>query len=236
MEIRFKLGKGFYDDVGKGQHIYHWYIYRQGYQAKGGAKRYPRLVTHIAHILDNHFTTNQAKVSTQAPRSPGHYELRLYYEAKHDGVLVARKTFSVVGPDQPAPPDWGPPGTTAPSDLPGPDYPFPKGGEYLDPSDCNGPFELETKPEITELLFVRWEDGGYLPIKGALNFGDAFYLEGRLEAPARKNAYFAQLGPTGGDTEEVALFPDEQDPTTVRSKLLYFIWDSTEEDANGAAQ
>ena len=161
--------------------------------------------------------------------------MRLYMGDFRDGIILARRAFSVTAPGQPAPPGWGP-GATAPSDFPSPDYPFPKGGEYLDPSECDGPFRLEAEPEKMDLRFVRWEDSRHVPIEGALNFGDAFFLEGRLEAPAMKNVYFAQVGPAEGDTEEISLFPDEDALKVVRSELLYFIWDSPEEEADGAEQ
>ena len=92
------------------------------------------------------------------------------------------------------------------------------------------------REEEMDLRFVRWQDGGYVPVKGALNFGDAFFLEGRLKEEAKKETYFAQLGPPEGNTEQVPLVPDEQDRTIVRSKLLYFIWDSRKRGAGDASR
>ncbi|MFQ5618178.1 MAG: hypothetical protein ACE5FR_04330, partial [Rhodospirillales bacterium] len=232
MDIKFDLGNGIYRDMeDEPLPPYRWYVFRQGHRAEGGAERFPQVMGYGAN-RDKKFSTNQATVSTKAPSSPGKFEVRLY---SSEGFL-ARRAFSVAAPGQPAPPDWGPSGATPPSDFPAADYPFPKGGEYLDPGECAGPFELESPPEKMDLRFVRWQDGRYVPIAGALKFGDAFYLEGRLEAPATKDVYFAKVGPAEGDTEEVTLFPDEDDTKAVRSELLYFIWDSPEEEADGAAQ
>ena len=147
MNIRFDLGDRYFTNM-EIRDTLSWIMIRLGYRAEGGAEQFPGDAVNWRGDVK----TNQATVSTKAPPGIGRYELRLY----SPGVaFLARKAFSVALPGQPAPPDWGA-GARAPSDFPSPDYPFPKGGEFLDPSECAGPFELESPPEKMDLRFVRW--------------------------------------------------------------------------------
>lgn len=118
------------------------------------------------------------------------------------------------------------------NDMPRGDDPWPPLGEFLTGVTC--------KPRIVEaekmdLRFVRWEEGEYVPLDSALNFGDAFYIEGVFEDGTTQESYMAKLTVPGGLPKDVRLFLSEDDPNIVRSEMLYFIWDSPEK-ANGAAQ
>ena len=75
------------------------------------------------------------------------------------------------------------------------------------------------------LSFSRPLDGKPVPLEGPVDYGDAFYVEGRLETPARRPVYRAQLETAAGDRQEVLLYPTEDDPTLLRSDLSYVMWD-----------
>jgi len=102
-------------------------------------------------------------------------------------------------------------------------------GEVVGLNKCD--VSLLSPPiESMKLRFVKWSDREkkYVPIPGNLDFGQSFYLEGKLEKEASLNFYIAQITGPQGSVQEVVLVPDEDDPTIIRSEMLYFIWDSLE--------
>lgn len=167
------------------------------------------------------------------PGSLGSYEFRLYHRyTESREILVASAPFTIADGASTFALGHGLESISLRNDLITPDNPWPPVGEYLDGNNC----EPEVAPvETMDLRFVRQEEGEFVPVGHPLKFGEAFYLEGKLEEPAAKNSYLARVSGPNGSEEEVALFLTEDNPRTVRSELLYFIWDSPE-GANGTTQ
>jgi hypothetical protein len=174
------------------------------------------------------------------PRELGLYEIRVSRGCTNmryrHGILcpiVATQQVVVQMSDSPFSLHAGIGSVGLRNDMPPDDDPWPPLGEFLSGAECK-PAIIEA--EKMDLRYVRWEEGTYVPVSSALNFGDPFFLEGQLAAPAQKTTYSAQVGPADSDTEEVTLFRDEKDNTVVRSELLYFIWKGPKEETNDATQ
>ena len=159
---------------------------------------------------------------------PGSYELRLYNcDENSGGFVLARETFKVIDPKSVFPPEEGKPGVRRPTDLelPGMARGL-RAGEYLGLDTCNYSL-LKPYVEPMELRFVKWveEKRKYVPITGAVDFGESVYLEGKLENEASQNFYIAEIRSPSGGLQEVTLVPDQDDPTVIRSEMLYLIWE-----------
>jgi hypothetical protein len=74
------------------------------------------------------------------------------------------------------------------------------------------------------LSFARPKDGKPVPFEGELDYGDAFYVEGRMEKPATREVYRVLMHVPGAQ-HDVFLRPTKDDPTLLRSDLLYVMWD-----------
>jgi hypothetical protein len=203
--------------------------YQLGDVTYGGAHRFPRKVSYAFHsgygvkgrdqlILD--------KESAKKLLPPGAYEFRL---SNHEyGFIISRIPFKVVDPDSPFPWEGGNPKFDRPSDIEPPR--LARGlyaDEYLDSANCAALLKPEVEPMT--LRFVKWDEGQhkYIPIQGALEFGQSFYIEGKLEKEAEENFYPAEIKGPGGRAQEVILWTDEDDKTVVRSERLYSIWEDT---------
>lgn len=204
-------------------------IIRHGAIAAGGG------VSHANDMYgDNQAFSNSASSWVDGTKSdefalnfPGSYEVRAF---QHNGSQMAVQPFVVRDPRSPFTLNAGLGRIDLRNDLPRRDDPWPPIGEYLTGEDCK---PRMVKAEKMKLRFVRWEweNRKYVPVEGALDFGAAIYLEGKLEEEARKDSYIAKMKTPDGGEQDVTLFISENDPTVVRSELLYFIWDS-EPDAN----
>ncbi|MEX2202106.1 MAG: hypothetical protein WD711_11970 [Dongiaceae bacterium] len=74
-------------------------------------------------------------------------------------------------------------------------------------------------------------DNKIVPLAEPLHYGDAFYVEARLEQPATRQAYSVTL--SFGDVEETILLrPVEDDDRQLRSDMHYLIWDVPAERAD----
>jgi|GEM_PF-4307012 len=83
---------------------------------------------------------------------------------------------------------------------------------------------------------VTLKDGNFVPFEGELAFGDAFAVEGRLENPAARLVYTLEMQRGGQEPFDVLLYPTDDDPRLVRSKLHYLMWDMTEPQPGEAAE
>lgn len=74
--------------------------------------------------------------------------------------------------------------------------------------------------------FVRPDGtGGFEPLEGPLDYGAPFAVEGRLELPAARSAYTLEIDHGGERAHDVLLYPTADDPTLLRSPVLYLMWD-----------
>ena len=73
-------------------------------------------------------------------------------------------------------------------------------------------------------------DNEIVPLAETLHYGDAFFVEARLDQPATRQAYSVML--SFDDVEEtIVLRPVENDDRQLRSDMLYLIWDVPAERA-----
>jgi hypothetical protein len=94
------------------------------------------------------------------------------------------------------------------------------------------PAPASPEEEPMTLSFARPLDGKAVPFEASeIDYGEAFYVEGRLEKPATRKVYRVQLEVTGGAAQDVFLRPVEGDPTLVRSEVLYVMWDVAKQGA-----
>jgi hypothetical protein len=84
--------------------------------------------------------------------------------------------------------------------------------------------------EPMTLSFARPTDGKPVPFEGPADYGDAFYVEGRLEKPATREVYRIALQTPDGTPQDVFLRPTAEDPTLLRSEILYVMWDVTKQE------
>jgi hypothetical protein len=151
---------------------------------------------------------------------PGAYEVRL--SDRSSGMITfARLAFTIEDPALPPLPeglvrpvgysDWPREGTQSaePSAHP--------------PAGCALP-----ATERMTLSFAHWSNGEIVPLDGTIDYGHAFFVEGRLETPATKADYEVQLEAPGGRPQSVVLRPTADDPALLRSELLYMMWDVEE--------
>jgi hypothetical protein len=76
-------------------------------------------------------------------------------------------------------------------------------------------------------------DNEIVPLAEPLHYGDAFYVEARLEQPATRQAYSVTV--SFGDVEKTILLrPVEDDDRQLRSDMHYLIWDVPAERADVA--
>lgn len=215
---------------------YMLYLHKQGDVGYGKAYRYPWRPNHYDLTFtekevtptDNFVLKNEKSTSGKQPAwpLPGAYEFRL---ENGRGFLVSRLPFYITEPPQsPFPLEKGMPGVPQASDLESPG--LSKGlriGEFLTADTCG----TLLKPEVESmtLAFVKWDEDQrkYVPIEGALEFGQSFYIEGKLEKEASSNFYAAEIKGPSGRVQEVILWTDEDDKTVVRSERLYSIWEDT---------
>jgi hypothetical protein len=208
---------------------YMLYLFRQGDVGYGGAVRYPKagyneaFVEQVVSPKDKYIL----KAKKQLPK--GMYEFRLYNNrTERNGFLVSRLPFIVFDAKSPYPMEKGKPDSLQPSDLKTPGLANElKVGDFLEENTCG---KSILKPSVEKMLlsFVTWEEKNkkYVPIKGALEFGQSFYIEGKLEKEASSEFYISEIkGPSGG-MQEVVLWVDENDKTVVRSERLYGIWEN----------
>jgi hypothetical protein len=88
-------------------------------------------------------------------------------------------------------------------------------------------FRPERGDESFATRIVRLRDGRFVPFKGALKYGDAFAIEGRLREPATRSTYRVEISRGTEPPFEVVLYPRQENPRLLRSELLYLIWDVT---------
>lgn len=94
-----------------------------------------------------------------------------------------------------------------------------------------GPASADEEPMV--LSFAKPVDGKPTPFNGMVDYGDGFYVEGRITEPARREVYRISLQASGGPAMDVFLRPTKDDPTLLRSEILYLMWDVAKE---GGAQ
>ena len=201
-----------------------WSVEYMGHFAVGGASSvlWPNITLHGWQGHCHH----KLQAVINAPQNPGVYAIVVRArEIQELGVPVSLRLFSVGYPEF-SPPDQGPNGVKPPLPFPDRDYPFPPWGAYLDRGNCS--MQLERQPEDMDLRFVCWSDGKYLPVEGDLEFGQSFYIEGKLEKEASSDFYIAEITDPSGRVQEVVLTLDANDSTVVRSERLYCIWEPEE--------
>ena len=71
-----------------------------------------------------------------------------------------------------------------------------------------------------------------MPLKGKIDYGFPFYVEGRLEEPARRDVYYVKVLTPSGLKRHVALYPVPGEPRLVRSELTYVMWDVDRQAVN----
>lgn len=213
-------------------------IVRHGAIAVGGG------VSHAGYMYGQNYAFGSSYASDQFVAGkmsaefsltfPGSYEARLYQKTGSCDVsndlcpLLAVQPFVVRDPRSPFNLNTGLGRIDLRNDLPRRDDSWPPIGEYLTGEDCKPRIP---KLEKLKLRIVRWDNGNFVPIEGALDYGESFYLEGKLEQIATRDSYIAQMKTPDGEEQEVTLFVSENDPKVVRSEMLYFIWES-EPDTN----
>ncbi len=79
-----------------------------------------------------------------------------------------------------------------------------------------------------DLRIVRLTDDGYLPAEGPLDFGAHFFIEGRLEEDATREAYVVRFALPDGETQRAILTPTEEDRRLLRSEMHYLIFEMAE--------
>lgn len=167
---------------------------------------------------------------------PGHYEARLFQSHNgcgvlggrpYDCVLLDRSAFVVreeLSPFNDS--DGGLSAFAVANDLGSSASVWPAVGETMSEAECA---VGERLIEDMELALVELIDGTYRPIEGLVEYGSAFVIEGRLQAPARREFYPVTFDLPFAALDEINLYRDEGDPTIVRSELLYAIWPGEEE-------
>lgn len=76
-------------------------------------------------------------------------------------------------------------------------------------------------------------EGEIVPLTEPLNYGDGFYVEATLEAPATREAYSVDVA-LNGVTTKIVLRPVEPGGLKLRSEMRYLIWDVPAERASVA--
>jgi len=182
---------------------------------------------HIIRKKSLDLQTGEATVEMSA-FAQGSYEFRLW--DRKSGILIASAPFIVRDDRSPFPLEYGLHHFSLRDDLEYLGNPWPALGEYLDADKCQpGPLQVAEK---IDLRFVKWQDNEYVPLERPIDFGESFYIEGRLEKPAMQSSYMASIKLPDGSQREVPLFQTEDDPSVIRSELIYFIWDSPEDENN----
>ena len=134
---------------------------------------------------------------------------------------------------------WRGPATLLPHD-PGPDgmkvaaglQDFPPIG----PRGSCGRRDWVPPPDVAiEPRIVVLHDGKFVPFDGALSFGQPFAVEGRLKDPALHPVYRLELADGQDQPFDVLLYPTDNNPRLLRSKLLYMMWDVTAADAQSGS-
>ena len=85
-----------------------------------------------------------------------------------------------------------------------------------------------TTDEDISLHLVAFREGAFTEIEGPANYGQPYYLEGRLEKPARNLSYLAAIADPGGIPRTVRLYRLDNEPARLRSDIIYFVWDHYE--------
>jgi hypothetical protein len=90
------------------------------------------------------------------------------------------------------------------------------------------PASPEDEPMV--LSFARPFEGKAIPFDASeIDYGEGFYVEGRLEKPATRKVYRVKMDVAAGPPHEVFLRPVEGNPMLVRSDVLYVMWDVTKQ-------
>ena len=189
-----------------------------GYNAPGGSVLQARIT---GPQIDIPWNSNRATVPFQVP-DQGYWEFWLVKDRDAE-VVLDKIPFVAKDPSSPFEPEYGV-GSGKPRYNLARHHPFPPLGEYLDPETCGGPFEMEPAKEEMELSFVKWSPDGYVPLDGPVEFGQGFYVQGKLEDAAQQDSYIITVSTPEGDRQEVTLYPLKEDPTVVRSDRVYLIW------------
>jgi hypothetical protein len=197
-------------------------LVRQPEHARSGAERFP------PPAYDGRYASGQRLPRPDKPQSvtvgplvPGAYELSLSqlgfcFLGDCRRILLDRLPFEVRQAGWKGPARLVP----APSDM-APERLDPDGFARLDPPGACGGDGGETMV----LSFSRLLGGKPVPLQGPIDYGYPFFIEGRLEAPARQQVYRVLLETPSGIRRTVALYPVPDDPTLLRSELTYVMWD-----------
>jgi hypothetical protein len=97
------------------------------------------------------------------------------------------------------------------------------------------PGESSPEAEPMALSFVEMQDGQFVPLSRPVDYGEAFYVEGRLEEPAKQLGYRIRLNAHGSREQDVFLYPTKEDQRLLRSELVYLMWDIDNHGAGPAA-
>lgn len=98
----------------------------------------------------------------------------------------------------------------------------------LEKGSINVPGSVEKEAGLI-LALVRQSGTSFEPLKGALGYGQHFFIEGRLEDNKEPGSRIVTITAPGAEPMDVELKPLEDDPTVSRSEMLYLIWPETNE-------